>query len=208
MTKRFISVLTLGIICIAMAASAQQPPAAAQAPAAAPPAGQKITLAISLQRGFQNIQKNLNEAAEKMPEADYAFKPTPQMRPFSQLVAHIALAQFNGCSRYKGEANPNQQKKEDTITTKAEAVALLKASTALCNEVFGTLTDENVNELIKVGNNEVARGNFMAGANSHGNELYGTMAVYLRLKGLVPPSTDREEQQRKAAAEAPKTPAK
>jgi hypothetical protein len=200
MTRRSTLALTIGIICFSMAVSAQQPPAA----------GQKITLAASLQRGFQNLQRNLNEAADKMPEADYSFKPTPQMRPFSQVVAHIALAQFNGCSRYKGEPNPNQQKKEETITTKAEAVALLKASSALCSEVFAGLTDENINELIKAGNNEVARGNFVAGANSHGNELYGTMAVYLRLKGLVPPTTEREEQQRKAAAaaEAPKTPAK
>lgn len=206
MSKRFIAVLVLTITLV-VCANAQSAPPTTQTPAASTPAagaapqgGQKFMLAASLMRGYQNIERNLTEAAEKMPEADYGFKPTPTMRPFSQLVAHIALSQFGSCSRYKGQPNPNQDKKEQDVTTKADAVALLKASTALCNDAFSNLTDANVGELIKVGANESARGNFVAGANAHGNELYGTMAVYLRLKGLTPPTTEREEAQRKAAA--------
>jgi hypothetical protein len=64
-------------------------------------------------------------------------------------------------------------------------------------------------DTIKAGPNEVARGSVIAGSNSHANEVYGTMAVYLRLKNIVPPSTEREEQQRKAAEQPkPTTPAK
>ena len=71
---------------------------AAAAAQSTPPTGQKFTMSGNLLRGHQGIQRNLLEAAEKMPEADYQFKPTPEMRPYGQLVAHVALSQFGGCA--------------------------------------------------------------------------------------------------------------
>ena len=190
MSRRCIAALTLSFLFCSLIAAAQQPPS-----------GQKFTVASSIvERGYKNTQRNLTEAAEKMPEADYSFKPTPQMRPFSQLVAHVALAQFGTCSTLKGQPDPHKDDKEENFKTKSEAVALLKASTALCDEAFAGLTDENMHELLKAGNNEAARGLFVTGTNSHGQEMYGTMAVYLRLKGITPPTTEREEAYKKAAA--------
>jgi uncharacterized damage-inducible protein DinB len=176
-----------GAVVLALAAI----PGAARAQTA-PPTGQKITLSASLLRGNTSIQRDLLEAAEKMPEADYGFKPTPETRPYGQLVAHIALSQFGGCSALKGETNPKAGEKEETERKKAEYVALLKESAAYCEPVFATLTEENILGLVKVRTNEVARGLFLSGSNSHANEMYGTMAVYLRLKGLVPPTTERQ----------------
>lgn len=171
----------------------------AMATAQAPPAGQKITLSANLMRGNASIQRDLLEAAEKMPEADYQFKPTPETRPFGQLVAHVALSQFGGCAALKGEPSPKKDDKEETTRTKAEYVALLKDSTAYCEPAFATITEDNVLGLVTVRNNEVARGLFLAGSNAHGNEMYGTMAVYLRLKGLVPPTTERQNAAQKKA---------
>ena len=189
MSKRLIAGITLMVVGSSLLVAAQQPPS-----------GQKFTVASSIVgRGFKNTQRNLTEAAEKMPDADYSFKPTPSMRPFSQLVAHVALAQFGSCSTLKGQADPHEKDKEENYKTKSEAVALLKASTALCEDAFAGLTDENMHDLVKAGNNEAARGLFVTGTNSHGQELYGTMAVYLRLKGITPPTTEREEAQKKAA---------
>ncbi len=190
MSRRCMAALTLSFLFGSLLAAAQQPPS-----------GQKFTVASSIvERGYKNTQRNLTDAAEKMPEADYSFRPTPQMRPFSQLVAHVALAQFGTCSLLKGQPNPHKEDKEENIKSKSEAVSLLKASTALCDEAFAGLTDENMHELLKAGNNEAARGLFVTGTNSHGQEMYGTMAVYLRLKGITPPTTEREEAQKKAAA--------
>lgn len=195
MSKRLIAAISMAVFFGALFAAAQQPPVK----------GQKFLVASSIvERGYRGIQRNLTEAAEKMPDTDYSFKPTPQMRPFSQLVAHVALAQFGSCSTFKGQPDPHKDDKEEAIKTKAEAIGLLKASTALCNDAFSTLTDENMHELVKAGDFEVSRGLFVTGTNSHGNEMYGTMAVYLRLKGIVPPTTEREEAQKKAAAEKEK----
>lgn len=190
MTKRILAAATVTALSIPMIAVAQQAPT-----------GQKFTVANSIvERGYKGLQKNLLEAAEKMPDSDYSYKPTPQMRPFSQLVAHVALAQFGSCSAYKGQPDPHKDDKEENIKTKADAVALLKASAALCDEAFAGLNDENMHELVDVGhNNQAARGLLVTGTNSHGQEMYGTMAVYLRLKGITPPTTERQEAQKKAA---------
>jgi uncharacterized damage-inducible protein DinB len=172
--------------------------AAAQAPAT-PPAPQTFTLSGNLTRGYQSVQRNLLEAAEKMPEASYGFKPTPEVRPFGELVAHVALSQFGTCSALKGDAAPpHKADKEDAPRTKTELVALFKESTAYCDPVLTTLKDEDMTTLVKSGQNQVAKGLFLAGTNTHGNEMYGTMSVYLRLKGIVPPTTERQNAAKKS----------
>jgi uncharacterized damage-inducible protein DinB len=173
-------------------------PAAAFAQGQAP-AGQTFTLSGNMQRGYTNIERNLLEAAEKMPDADYAFKPTPDVRPFGQLVAHVALSQFSTCAALKGDAAPpHKDDKEDTARTKAELVTLLKDSTAYCDPALTPLKDEDMPVLTKSGPNQVAKGLFLLGTVTHGNEMYGTMSVYLRLKGIVPPSTERQNAAKKS----------
>lgn len=161
------------------------------------PTGKTFTLAAELLNGYRMVQQNLAEAAEKMPEDQYSFKPTPEIKPFGQLVAHTSLAQFNMCARLKGEANPKKDEKEETTRTKADQIALLKASTAYCEPAVTGLTDASMTELIKSGENQVAKGLFPMSIVAHGDEMYGTMAVYLRLKGIVPPSTERMNEMKK-----------
>ena len=182
---------TIGVLmCVVFAACAIPGTAAAQSM----PEGKTFALAAELLRGYQNIQRNLTEAAEKMPDDQYGFKPTPEIRPFGQLVAHVSLAQFNMCARLKGEPNPHKDDKEEATRTKADQIALLKASTTYCDPLVSGLTDATMTELVKSDQNQVAKGLFPMSLVSHGQEVYGTMAVYLRLKGIVPPSTERMNQ--------------
>ena len=177
--------------------------AGAPAQAQAPAAGQTFMLSASLLRGYHGLQQNLLAAAEKMPDADYTFRPTPEVRPFGQLVAHVALAQFGTCAALKGEPDPKHDVKEDAPRSKAEEIALLKASTAYCDPVLDALTDQTLTETVKAGPNTLAKGLALTGTNSHGNEMYGTMAVYLRLKGIVPPTTEKQNAARKAKGSQP-----
>ena len=157
------------------------------------PAGQKIGLATSLQRGYAGLKANLTGEAEKMPEADYGFKPgtTAEVRAFGMVMAHVAQAQFGQCSGVNGVPNPIQGKDlEKELKTKAEVVKALADSFALCDEAFAKTTDENATSMIKQGNNEVTRAAALYGVLVHGNEIYGTGAVYLRSKNIVPPSTE------------------
>jgi DinB superfamily len=165
-------------------------PAAPQSP---PPTGRKLTLANTMIQSYTAIQRDLLEAAELMPEADYVFRPTPETRPFGQLIAHVALSQFATCSILQGGPNPKAAEKEETPRSKAVLIALLKESATLCNPLVTAMTDEGMVQLIKVGQIEGARGLPVIGLSIHGNEVYGTIAVYLRLKGLVPPTTARQK---------------
>ena len=154
--------------------------------------GRKLTLSNLAIGGYTAIQRDLLEAAELMPEADYAFEPTPEMRPFGQLIAHVALSQFAGCSFLQGGPSPKAAEKEETPRSKAALIALLKESTTFCDPLVNAMTDEGMVQLMKVGPNEAARGGSVIGLSVHGNEVYGTIAVYLRLKGIVPPTTARQ----------------
>ena len=162
--------------------------------AQAPPPGQPLTLTASLNRSYNGVKLNLTEEAAKMPEADYAFKPGPaaELRTFGQLFAHVANAQFGSCAVALGQANPNQgHNLEVELKTKAEFTKALADSFALCDKAFATLTDANAMEFIKQGQGEIARAAVLANTVIHDNEMYGTGAVYMRAKGLVPPSTER-----------------
>ena len=178
--------LALAVMFTAIAAV----PASPQSP---PPTERKLTLASEMIRGYTQIQRDLLEAAELMPDANYDFKPTPETRPFGQLIAHVALAQFLSCSYLQGGPSPKAAEKDETPRSKAVLIALLKESATFCNPLVSAMTDESMVQLIKAGPVEGARGLLLAALNIHGNEMYGTIAVYLRLKGIVPPTTARQK---------------
>ena len=127
-------------------------------------------------------------------EADYNFKPgpAPELRNFGQLFAHVANAQFGSCATALGQPNPNQGHNLETeLKTKAEFTKALADSFALCDKAFAALTDQNAMEMVKQGQGEIARAALLANVVIHSNEMYGTGSVYMRAKGLVPPSTER-----------------
>jgi hypothetical protein len=169
------------------------------------PAPQTITLPVAVQRGYAGVKLNLTEMATKMSEADYGFKPgsAPEMRTFGQLFAHVANAQYGTCAAARGVANPNQGKNLETeLKTKAEFVKALTDSFAFCDDAYSALSDQNALEMVKQGQNTIARAALLANNISHDNEMYGTGAVYMRAKGMVPPSTERQSMGRGAAPAA------
>ncbi|HYM25343.1 MAG TPA: DinB family protein [Vicinamibacterales bacterium] len=192
--KRLISGMAAFAACTAIAV-AQQPPAAGggQMRGGGQMGGQKIGVATSLQRAYNGFKTNYTAAAEKMPDADYNFKPgsTPEARAFGAGIAHIANAQFNQCSALTGQANPMQGKNlEKELTTKAEITKALADSFVICDKAFEAVTDANAMDMVKQGNNEVTRVAALYGVIVHGNEMAGTAYVYLRSKNIVPPSTE------------------
>ncbi len=169
---------------------------AQQNPPAAPPAhGQPrppVPLETDLQNQHRSIRGFLAKGAEMMPEEHYGFKPTEAQRTFGQLVGHIAQANFGSCSALLGQPSPVPQGRrlEQDLKTKAELTKALNDSLALCDQAYAATTAANVAEIITTGQNQSSRGGRIAGNTAHNNESYGTMVVYLRLKGLVPPSSE------------------
>ena len=135
---------------------------------------------------YTNIRNFLLKAVEKMPEEDYGFKPTPELQSFGQRVAHMA-AQIRTCAIVKGE-----QKQSDAAskTSKGDLVAALKAALEECDAAWESLTDANATEIIDSGRGKRSRLGALISNTRHDNEVYGTMTVYMRLKGIVPPSSE------------------
>ena len=114
-------------------------------------APQKVTLAQGLQRAYDGVKRNITEMAEKMPEADYGYKPHADSRAFGQLFAHAAQSMYGSCAALKGAANPNQGKNlEQELKSKAEFVKALNDAYAFCDDAVKGLTDANVAELVKL----------------------------------------------------------
>jgi len=196
--------ICLMFACALMASSAQ-----AQAPSPAPAAqgGQKIPFSEGLRRSYNTLKMNLTETAQKFDEASYSYTPSKDIRVFGAQLAHVANSQFNACAAAKGEPNPHQGSNlEKTKTTRADIIQALADSFAFCDPAFANLTDQSALEFVRQGQNEVARGSVLTNLIVHGNEEYGILTVYLRTKGMVPPSTERGMRGRGAAA-APAAPA-
>ena len=169
---------------------------AAAAQAQPPPAGQRRTVVDAIKGGYNNAKMNLTQAAEKMPEGDFAFKPgsMAEVRNYGQLFAHVAQAQFGACSAASGKQNPMMGKQlEQELKTKADIVKALNDSFALCDEAYSSLSDANAMEFVKQGQGEIQRAAVLMNNVVHDNEMFGTAAVYMRSKGMVPPSTERAQ---------------
>jgi uncharacterized damage-inducible protein DinB len=185
---------------LAQPAFAQAPSApAAQAPAAqaAPATPPAQPLSATLKGMWDGLKLNLVQSAEKMPDADYGFQPTKDVRTFGQLIAHVANSSFSYCARGKGEDNPNKEDFEKTRTTKADIAKALNDAMAYCDGVYGGMTDAAAMELVKAGQNLVPKARFLITNISHDNEHYGNLVTYMRIKGIVPPSTERAQQMRR-----------
>ncbi len=150
------------------------------------------TLSGGLTSLYQSIRRNIVEAAELMPEAEYAFKPSADVRSFGELVGHVTNTHYNFCSSARGVASPAKINHE-TLKTKTELVAALKESAAFCDAAYDTLTDATVGAPAKFGTAAITDGYALTYNVAHDNEHYGNMVTYLRLKGLVPPSTARRK---------------
>jgi uncharacterized damage-inducible protein DinB len=146
-------------------------------------------LSSDARAAWEGVRNNVTRAAEKMPEESYAFKPVPEVRSFGQLVGHVADAQYMICAAAKGVARPDVQV-EKTKTTKADLVAALKESNAFCEGAFADLTDVKAAETVKMFGRERTRLAVLNMNTSHDNEHYGNMVTYMRIKGLVPPSSE------------------
>jgi len=143
--------------------------------------------AAEVKQAYNNVKNNILRAADKVSEADYSFKATPDVRTFGQLIGHVADSQLRGCSAINGA--PKQATAGDK-TAKADLVAAIKDSFAECDRAFDALTDANASEPVAAGRGQRTRLGALYGQVVHDNEMYGYMSVYMRLKGVVPPSSE------------------
>jgi uncharacterized damage-inducible protein DinB len=178
-------------------------PAAAQtgqSPAQTPTSPAPPTLSAWLKNVYTTNRNYLAKAAEKMSEADYGMRPGSQteVRNFGQIIGHVANANYNYCSAAKGEKNPNQGNDFEKLTTKADLVKALNDALTYCDGVYASLTDASAMEAITVGppnrQAQVPRVTRLVLNFAHNNEHYGNLVTYMRIKSIVPPSSEPRPQ--------------
>ena len=129
------------------------------------------------------------KAAEQVPEEHYAFAPAPTVRSMGAIFGHIADANFGICGTASGE-KPAMSGIEKTKKTKAELRDALAQSFKFCEAAFDGMTGARTDEVVKFflpGTS--TRLGVLAFNNAHNFEHYGNLVTYMRLKGLVPPSS-------------------
>ncbi len=157
---------------------------------AAPAFGQGSPMPGEVQKAYAGVKANVLKAADKMPADAYSYKPTPDIRTFARVVNHVTEAQFRICGA-SNHTDPAGQKVPPETADKAAIVEALKASFAECDKAYAGLTDANMSEVLNAGPFTRSRLGLMWGNVSHDNEQYATLALYMRLKGLVPPSSEK-----------------
>src|SRR5262245_27844030 len=143
----------------------------------------------SVKATHDQVKGYILAAAEKVPEELYAFKPTPEVRSMGQIFGHIADANFGICGTASGQ-KPPMSDIEKTKTTKADLQAALAESFKFCDAAYAGLTDTSMSEVVKFflpGSN--TRLGVLSFNNAHAFEHYGNIVTYMRLKGMVPPSS-------------------
>jgi uncharacterized damage-inducible protein DinB len=183
--NRFYAVLIAGFSLVLSAAGQQSP--------AQPP-----TVASSVRNYYMTRKSEVVRSAEKMPEEFYGLRPGPQeeVRTFGQHLAHIANYNFLWCAQAKGEKNPNAGVNlEKTLTTKAELLKALNDSFAYCDGAYNALTDASGAEVIEITQEsgrkqQVPRMALLILNLEHESEVYGSMATTMRIKSIVPSSSE------------------
>jgi hypothetical protein len=154
--------------------------------------GQSNPITQALRSTWNEAKTNVRRSADAMPEAKYSFKPVDTVRTYGAILAHLAGAAYEFCAAAKGEKPPfTEAGVEKSATTKAAIVKALDGSIAYCDEVYKTLDDATAAQMVAgaFGGPQAARAQNLIGNTGHFQEHYGNLVTYLRINGLVPPSS-------------------
>lgn len=131
------------------------------------------------------VPNTIITAAKQMPEEFYTFRPTPEVRSFGELMLHIAESNFEMTAIAKGDTAPILE----VVPTKAEVIKTLEASFDYSAKARESMTKEQEETMVKFMGGTQPAGNVLDFSVFHSLQHYGNVIVYMRLKGLIPPST-------------------
>ena len=150
------------------------------------------TLVSEVQRQYVTVTNNAFAAAEQFPEDKYTWQPTPDVRTWAQLVAHMTDDANGNCWMIGGAAAAPGPAERGTpapnAKSKADLVAGYRTAIDLCKKAFDNVTTANMMEPGGGRGNASKLGQLIS-IMAHTNEHYGNMVTYMRLQNLVPPSS-------------------
>lgn len=181
---RFFLVVSFFAICLFAAATA---PAQDKSSKSTVPQGNPLSAHNRLQ--YAVLKHIVLQSADKMPEENYGFKPTEVVRSYGKILGHIADAQYFFCSAALGE-KPPMPNVEKTKNSKADLIAALKESFAYCDRAYDPMTDASGLQMVKLMGVDTPKLGALMNNNAHTSSHYGNLVTYMRLKNIVPPSSE------------------
>jgi hypothetical protein len=151
---------------------------------------QNNPISADARQSYALVKGSLLKAADKMPAENYAFRTVPQVRTFGDMIAHVADGQLLMCQVVAGEKTTENAKFKPAKTDKAELVASLKASFDYCDPIYASMTDSVGIAPVKWFRWDMTKLGLLNWNIAHDNEMYGIIGAFLRIKGLVPPSSE------------------
>ena len=144
---------------------------------------------VNSSKGFYSVAKDdIMRSAEKVPEDLWSFRPTPEVRTFGQMFAHVADGQYEFCGAAAGNA-PNKNI-EQTVKGKAATIAALKEAFAFCDALYAKATDTDAARIVSFMGQRSSMIGILDFNTAHTMEHYGNLVTYMRIKGIVPPSSE------------------
>jgi uncharacterized damage-inducible protein DinB len=140
---------------------------------------------------WETLTGYITTAAEEAPDSLLAYRPTADVRTFGQLVAHVAGAQHLICGAALNEDGGAESQIEDQKLDKAQLIAALKKSTEYCSRAYAQ-SDADAQRATRLFGQEQTRLFALTLNATHNGEHYGNMVTYLRINGIVPPSSRRQ----------------
>jgi len=160
--------------------------------AAAPVAAQRASANPGVENArvlWTSVRDFIAQAAADVPESMYAYRPTPEVRTFGELIGHIAGSQKMFCAWGLGEAPPAEDAVEKAAKTKAALVAALKESNDYCARAYNQTDAATTNAMVEIFGERRSRLFALLENATHDNEHYGNIVTYMRLNKMVPPSS-------------------
>jgi uncharacterized damage-inducible protein DinB len=168
------TILRIALICFAVSTFADEKP----------------SILAGNQKFMYGVLKNVVlGSAQRMPEEHFAFKPAESVRTYGQILGHIADAQYGFCATVLGEKPPRPQV-EKNASSKADLIAALKDAFTYCDKAYGSVTDANAAEMVKLMGMDMPRLGVLTTNGFHTMEHYGNLVTYMRMKNVVPPTSD------------------
>jgi uncharacterized damage-inducible protein DinB len=188
MTTRPILTLALAFIVLTAACGGTTTGQSESTPAASAPTGSATVLG-DLLKDWERQKETMMKIADAMPEDKFGYKSTPPQRSYGEQVMHIATVNVDILKWLGGQA-PAPSFTAESAKTKADMLTAMADSYDYGSALLKEQTDATIVQTIDgrfLGPSTRARLFwFLLG---HSMDIYGQMAVYLRLNGVVPPAS-------------------
>jgi uncharacterized damage-inducible protein DinB len=152
-------------------------------------AAQPASGVSAVRESWREVTAYLTRAAEQMPDANYGYRPVASVRTFGEIIGHVAGAQRMFCAAALGEQLPSEDAVEKSARTKAALIDALKESTTYCERAYALSDAAAAGPATAMFGQQQSRFAVLASNATHNAEHYGNVVTYMRMQGMVPPSS-------------------